>query len=154
MSGTVLVYLCGLVPLYLLTQLLLPLMLPQLEFLPLLLTSAYCAVGTMHGWSVPQSRTARSASCARWTCSFPRADSLLLCHHACVCCMRRQATVLSSDNAQDRPRRGSGGARAQAMRIAHRRCSPHIDDVSWHVSFHAFQTAYIHTFDPLLSLFV
>ena len=70
-SGTLFaVYLCGLVPLYLLTQLLLPLVLPQLEFMPLLLTSAYCAVGTMHGWSVAQSHTARSASCARMDLRF------------------------------------------------------------------------------------
>jgi len=47
------VFLAGLLPLYVLTQAVLPRLMPQLEFLPLMLTSVYCTIGTMHAWSVP-----------------------------------------------------------------------------------------------------
>jgi alpha-1,3-glucosyltransferase len=43
-------YLWGLVPLYLLTQAILPAVLPRMAFLPLALTSAYCTLGTLHAW--------------------------------------------------------------------------------------------------------
>ncbi len=51
------VYLFGLAPLYILTQVVLPRLLPQLEFLPLLLTSVYCTFGTMHAWSAAAAAT-------------------------------------------------------------------------------------------------
>lgn len=49
-SFSILVYLFGLAPLYLLTQCLLPYALPSMVFLPLLLTSTYTAVGCVYGW--------------------------------------------------------------------------------------------------------
>ncbi|KAM7539550.1 hypothetical protein Aperf_G00000042565 [Anoplocephala perfoliata] len=41
------IHLLGLIPLFLTTRILLPLLYPRLEFLPLMLTSVYCAVGLL-----------------------------------------------------------------------------------------------------------